>query len=176
MTSPIQSVEIIEFPCEDWMALRTSQGELIKIRPIRGTWTLISGEDRRRFAEQNFDVKAFFACPKCAQIGFISETFDPPKELGDTKPLPEMHCRHCHFGFRAILKDWDKRRLYCACYETRDGDTLKPHKEYLHAENENEARTFFWAQHGLEVTNLVGLAPVIGFFMKEPKNDHVLIV
>jgi len=174
--SALQSVQTIEFPCEEWFATRTPQGELVSIRPIPATWTLISGEDRRQFAEKGLDVKALFACPRCNQVGFISESFNPPKELGDTKPLPEMHCKHCEFSFRVILKDWDKRRLYCACYETRSGITIRPHKEYLHAEDENEAKKFFWAQHSLEVTNLVGIAPVIGFFIPNPKDDRTLVV
>jgi hypothetical protein len=78
---------------------------------------------------------------------------------------------------RVILKDWDKRRLYCAAYETRDGDTLKPHKEYLHATDDKEALKFFWAQHKLsEVTNLVGIAPVVGFFTQSEKTDRILVV
>lgn len=149
---------------------------MVKINPVPGTWTLIGGEDRRRFGEKGMDVKALFACPRCNQVGFISEGFNPPKDMGDTKPLPELHCRKCQFGCRIILKDWDKRRLYCACYETRDGDSLKTHKEYLHAENDNEAKQFFWAQHGNEVTNLVGIAPVISFFTQNPKDDRILIV
>jgi hypothetical protein len=171
-----QSVEIIEFPCEEWIATRSPKGELVGIQPIPGTWTLVSGEDRRRFSERGIDAKAFFSCPRCNQVGFIGEAFNPPKKLGDTELLPELHCRKCQFGCRIILKNWDKRHLYCACYETRDGDTLCPHKEYLHAEDEQEARKFFWAQHGREVTNLVGIAPAIGFFMPNPKDDRILVV
>lgn len=175
--SALQTVEIIEFPYQEWTTIRTPQGKLVSINPVAGTWTLITGEDCRDFIERGMDVKAMFACPRCRQVGFISNEFNPPKELGDTKPLPELHCRKCHFGCRVVLKDWDKRRLYCICYETRDGDTLKPHKEYLHAENEEEARKFFWAQHTVtEVTNLVGIAPAIGFFMENPKDDRILVV
>lgn len=175
-----QSVETIEFPCEEWFATRTPQGEMVGINPIPGTWTLISGEDRRRFAERSLDVKAFFACPRCKQIGFIPEGFSPPRDLSDTKPLPELHCRKCKFGCRIILKNWDRRRLYCACYETSEGGTLHSHKDYLHAEDEVEAGKFFWAQHGPGVTpavaNFIGIAPVIGFFLENPKNDNLLIV
>jgi len=175
--SVLQSVQTVEFPCDEWLATRTPQGEMVGIRPIPGTWTLISAEDSQRFAERGLDVKAFFACPNCAQVGFISSTFNPPKELGDTKPLSELHCQQCKFVFRVILKDWDKRKLYCICYETLQNDTIKPHKEYLHAENEAEARKFFWAQHTvLEVANIVGIAPVIGFFMPNPKDDRILVV
>jgi hypothetical protein len=194
MTSDVQSpssvqqvsVETIEFPCVEWIAVRTAQGQLIEISPVAGTWTLLGGEDRYRFAKQGADIKAMFACPRCKQVGFISEGFDPPKALGNTKPLSELHCRKCQFGCRVILKDWDKRRLYCACFETcgDNTNTIITHKEYLHAENLTEALKFFWAQHhlegctgpGLEITNLVAIAPTVGFFAEKPKNDRILIV
>jgi len=165
--------QVVEFPCEEWLATRTEQGELVSIEPIPGTWTLIGGEDRRKLAVKGLNVKAFFACPRCRNIGIIPEGFNPPKEFGDTKPLSELHCRKCQFGCRIILKDWDKRRLYCACYETVNGDT---YKEYLHAENEQEAKKFFWAQHGSEVIHVAGIAPVIGFFLQDEKTDQVLVV
>jgi hypothetical protein len=166
-------IPLVEFPCEEWTATRTHEGELVSVEPIPGTWTLVGGEDRRRLAIRGLNIKAFFACPRCRNIGIISEGFNPPKELGDTRPLPELHCRKCQFGCRIIFKDWDKRQLYCACYETIDGGT---HKEYLHAENEQEAKRFFWAQHGPEVAHIAGIAPVIGFFLQDEKTDQVLIV
>jgi len=190
----IQNVETIEFPYEEWAAARNRDtGELVGLDPIPGTWTLIGGEDRRRFAEKGMNVKAMFTCPRCNQIGVIPEGFKPPVELGDTKPLPELHCRKCKFGCRIVLKNWDKRKLYCVAYETKKGDTLEAHKEYLHAEDEVEAVKFFWAQHGGQVrvatgneqldrivrdgtiTNVVGVAPVVGFFAN-PKNERMLVV
>lgn len=170
----IQSTETIEFPCEEWAAVRTPQGELVSVNPVPGTWTLLAPHDRRDFARKGVNLKALFACPRCRQIGFISEGFNPPKELGDTKPLPELHCRKCQFGCKIILKDWDKRRLYCACYETSQGTE---EKDYFHAEDEREAKKFFWAQHTiLEVTHLIAIAPVIGFFLENPKDETVLVV
>jgi hypothetical protein len=180
--SATQSVERVDFPCEEWVAARNRDtGELVALDPVPGTWTLIGGEDRRRFADRGMNVKAMFACPRCNQIGVIPEGFKPPVSFGDTVELPEMHCRHCKFGCRVVLKDWDKRRLYCAAYETRGsgkdkGATIENHKEYLHAENETEAKVFFWAAHGDgKVTNLVGIAPVVGFFAKD-KSERLLIV
>jgi len=169
--------ETIEFPCEEWIATRTPQGEMVGINPVPGTWTLIAPDDQRRFAERGTDVKAAFACPRCNQIGFIGSNFNPPKELGDTKPLPELHCRRCQFGCRIILKNWDRRRLYCACFETLDANqNVVTNKEYLHAEDEAEAKKFFWAQHGLEVIHLAGVAPAIGFFVPNPKDERILLV
>jgi uncharacterized C2H2 Zn-finger protein len=171
-----QTVETVTFPCEDWVAMRSPQGELVSVNPIAGTWCLVGGEDRRRFADKGMDVKAFFACPKCTHVGFISESFAPVVKLGDAEPTPPMRCKRCNLVFRVILKDWDKRKLYCACYETATADSLATHKVYLHAEDELEAKKFFWAQHGSEVTNLVGIAPVIGFFTPNPKDERKLIV
>ena len=171
-----QSVELIEFPCEEWVAMRTPEGELVSINPVAGTWTLLGGDDRRRFHAKGIDVKAMFACPRCNKVGFIPERFNPPVELGDTKELPEMHCRQCEFGCRAILKDWDKRKLYCAVFETWQNNELKNNKQYLHAINEQEAKKFFWAQYSPFTVHLVAIAPVIGFFAKSEKDDRNLVV
>ena len=171
-----QTVQLIEFPCEEWAAMRTPEGELVSIHPVAGTWTLLGGEDRFRFYEKGMDVKAMFACPRCGKVGFIPEGFNPPVEFGDTKPLPELHCRECKFGCRVILKEWDKRKLYCAAFETWENNDLKIHKQYLHAVNETEAKKFFWAQYSPLNTHLVGIAPVIGFFAKSEKDDLHLVV
>jgi len=180
-TAASQTVETVEFSCEEWLVTRTPEGEIVSIRPIAGTWTLVSGEDQRRFGEKGIDVKAMFACPRCNNIGFIGSNFNPPKEHGDTKPLPELHCCKCQFGCRSVLKNWDKRRLYCICYETIVGTKVTTHKDYLHAEDEFEARKFFWAQHpevmnNQSVIHVAGIAPAIGFFVPNPKDDRILVV
>ena len=97
-------------------------------------------------------------------------------EFGDTKELPELHCRQCLFGCRIILKEWDKRKLYCAVYETWENNELKTHKQYLHAITEPEAKKFFWAQYSPFSVHLVAIAPVIGFFAKSEKDDRNLVV
>lgn len=176
MTAAVQSVELVEFPCEEWLALRTPEGELVSINPVAGTWTLLGGEDRRRFHSKGLNVKAMFACPRCNKIGFIPEGFNPPVELGDTTELPELHCRQCQFGCRVILKEWDKRKLYCAVFETYADKKLATHKQYLHAIHEAEAKKFFWAQYSPFTVNLVAIAPVIGFFAKSEKDDRNLTV
>jgi hypothetical protein len=156
--------------------MRTPEGELISLHPVAGTWTLLGGEDRRRFSEKGMDVKAMFACPRCAQIGLIPEGFNPPVEFGDTKPLPELHCRKCMFGCRATLKEWDKRKLYCAAFETHENNVLNTHKQYLHATDEVEGKKFFWAQYNPLEVHLVGIAPVVGFFAKSEKDLTTLVV
>lgn len=174
----VQSVGLVEFPCEEWAAMRTPEGELVSINPVAGTWTLLGGEDRRRFFEKGMNVKALFSCPRCSKVGFIPEGFNPPVQFGDTKELPELHCRECKFGCRIILKEWDKRKLYCAAFETFENNDLKTHKHYLHAIDEDEAKKFFWAQYNPLVVkiHLVGIAPVIGFFAKSEKDDLHLVV
>lgn len=167
--------DTVEFPYEEWVALRTPQGELVKVNPVKGTWTLLGGEDRRRMAEKQINVKGMIACPRCGCAALIPENFNPPKELGDGKPTHGFSCKQCHFTCGVVLKQWDRRKLYCACYETRDGDSLATHKEYLHAEDEAEARKFFLLQHGAEVTNIVGIAPVIGFFTEDKTERRLLV-
>lgn len=166
--------DTVEFPYEEWVALRTSEGELVEIRPIKGSWTLLGGEDRRRMAEKGLNVKGMIACPRCGRAALIPENFNPPKELGDAKPTHAFSCRQCKFACWVILKQWDRRKLYCACYETKDEDSLATHKEYLHAENEMEARKFFWLSHGVEVTHVVGIAPAVGFFAEDKTERRLL--
>lgn len=170
-----QVVDTIEFPYEEWIVLRKPDGEIASVRPVKGTWTLLGGEDRRRMAMRGLHIKGLISCPECSQTSFLSASFDPPKHLGDGKPSCEYKCNHCSLVCRLILKDWDRRKLYCVCYETRNGDGLAAHKEYLHAVDELEARKFFWASHGKEVTNLVGVAPALGFFA-EDKDERKLVV
>ena len=171
-----QSVQLVEFPCEEWVALRTPEVELVSINPVAGTWTLLGGEDRRRFHEKGMNVKAMFACPRCNKVGFIPEGFNPPVAFGDTKELPELHCRECQFGCRVVLKEWDKRKLYCAVFETWKDNILKTHKHHLHAIDEAEAKKYFWAQYSPLTVHLVAIAPVIGFFAKSEKDDRNLVV
>jgi hypothetical protein len=165
----------VEFPYEEWFAARTPQGVLVKIQPVKGSWTLLSGEDRRRMAEKSVNVKGMIACPRCGRAAFIPENFDPPKELGDGKPTHQFMCRQCKFVCNLVLKQWDRRKLYCACYETKRGDSLATHKEYLHAVDDEEAKKFFWLTHGPEVTNLVGIAPVVGFFAEDKTEKKLLV-
>lgn len=192
MTATAVSAEVIEFPCEEWLAQRNKDtGELVSLRPMPGTWTLIGGEDRRRFAEKGMNVKCAMACPRCNNVNLLPENFHPPKALGDTLPSPELVCLKCKFACRVVFKDWDKRRLYCITYETKQGDSLAPHKEYLHATDQQEALQFFWAQHGGQltlstdmrdavpkdgtITHVVGVAPAIGFFAAS-KDERKLVV
>ncbi|HEX6826564.1 MAG TPA: hypothetical protein VF077_09650 [Nitrospiraceae bacterium] len=176
MTAAVQSVELVTFPCEEWVAMRTPEGELVSINPVAGTWTLLGGEDRRRFHQKGMNVKAMFACPRCNKVGFIPEGFKPPVQFGDTQELPELHCRACHFGCRVVLKDWDKRKLYCAAFEVTVNGVMKVEKQYLHAEDEAEAKKFFWAQYSPLKVYLVAIAPVIGFFAKSEKDEKNLVV
>lgn len=176
-TASAGSVRIVTFPNEEWVAVREEHtGKLVSVVPVPGTWTLVGAQDQYQLALEGKDIKAFFACPRCNQIGIIGSEFKPELELGDTKPSPEMFCRKCKFGFRAVLKEWDKRKMYCACYETKTRDSFDTHKEYLHAADEAEAHKFFWAQHKPhEISCLVGIAPVVGFFAKDD-NARILVV
>lgn len=170
-----QIVETITFPHEEWVAVRTKEGRIASVRPVPGSWTLLAVEDREHLAKRRLFVKGLISCPRCQQTAFLPETFDPPKELGDGKPPCEYRCGGCDLVCRIILKDWDQRKLYCACYETRDGDSLKPNKQYMHAITEEEARFYFWAQHKSEVTHLVAIAPVVGFYAQDKDAKHLIV-
>lgn len=167
--------DTIRFPYEEWAVLRKPDGEIASVRPVKGSWTLLGGEDRRRMAGKGINVKGLLSCPNCGQASLIPENFNPPKKLGDGRPHHKFVCHGCMFDCFMLLQEWDKRKLYCACYETREGDSLKPHKEYLHAEDDREAHKFFWASHGREVTNLIGIAPALGFFAEDPSGAHLSV-
>ncbi len=174
MSIIVETVETITFPHEEWFVIRNA-GKLVSIKPVPGTWTLLSVEDRIEMAKKRFYVKGLIACPRCKVASFLPETFDPPKELGDGKPPCEYKCSSCDLVCRIILKDWDRRKLYCACYEDIQGKDITAEKRYLHAVTEDEARCYFWAQHNPATTHLVAIAPVIGFFA-EDKDAKKLIV
>ncbi len=175
----VQVIKTIEFPLKEWAILRDDRGEIAQIQPVPGTWTLFDGSDRERMAAKQLYVKGLVACPRCGQATMLPESFDPPRELGDAKPPCEYKCGRCALVCCIVLREWDRRKLYCACYETRLGDSILPHKQYMHAVDENEAHHFFWAQHmGGDVTNLVAIAPVVGFLPEDGtgKDDKHLIV
>lgn len=174
MTTSNQVIETITFPHKEWVAVCGSEGVLVSVKPIPGSWTLLAAEDRMRLAKKRLYVKGLISCPNCQQASFLPEEFDPPKELGDGKPPCEYKCA-CGLICRIILKDWDRRKLYCACYEIIQGKDIEPNKQYLHAVTEDEARHYFWAQHAPSITHLVAIAPVIGFFA-EDKDAKRLIV
>jgi hypothetical protein len=170
-----ETVETITFPHEEWVVIRnTDSKQLVSVRPVPGTWTLLSVEDRLQMAGKGLYIKGLIACPRCKEASFLPESFDPPKELGDGKPPCEYKCA-CGLICRIILKDWDRRKLYCACYEDIRGNDIRAQKRYLHAITEDEARCYFWAQHNPATTHLVAIAPVIGFFA-EDKDEKRLIV
>lgn len=169
-----QVVDTITFPHEEWIVVRNREGKLISVKPIPGSWTLLAVEDRMQLAQKRLYVKGLIACPKCQQASFLPETFDPPKELGDGKPPCEYRCA-CGLVCRIILKDWDQRKLYCACYETIQGKDIEPHKQYFHAITEGEAHHYFWAQHRPDITHLVAIAPVVGFFAEDKDAKHLIV-
>jgi hypothetical protein len=98
----------------------------------------------------------------------MGEKADNAKDL----ILPSWHCRQCNFTCKVVLVDWDKRKLYCAAYETYPDDSTKiiTHKEYLHAESDQDAKIQFWNGRLTSEKariNLIGIAPVIGFFVMD---------
>jgi len=168
-----QIVETITFPHEEWVVIR-DHGKLTDVRPIPGTWTLLSPEDRERLAKQRLYVKGLISCPHCKTASFLPEDFDPPKELGDAKPPCEYRCT-CGLVCKIILKDWDRRKLYCACYENTVNGEISTHKQYLHAITEAEATYNFWAQHNPKITHLAAIAPVVGFFAEDKDAKRLMV-
>jgi len=152
------AVETIEFPCEPWVI----RG--FEILPQPGTWTLAP----RAIHHLNF--KGILACPRCNEAcGLQPDMGVKAEDVPINQVLDNWHCNKCQFRCRVILKDWDKRKLYCAAYETLVNGELTANKEYMHAESVQDATTQFWNGRieADNVVRLVGVALVIGYFVQD---------
>lgn len=151
-------LDTVEFPCVPWV----TRG--YEILPETGTWTLAPK------TLWHLKIKGILSCPRCAHACGILEGMG---EKGEDNPLTlvlkHWHCDSCHFEARVILNDWDKRKLYCACYETLVNGVLMANKEYMHALDEQDATAQFWNGRiaADNVTKLVGVAPAIGYFVQD---------
>lgn len=177
-TTVTQSVPVVDMPRAEWSRYHDPEGALYAINPVKGTWCLLSAEEQGKLASAGKYVRALLSCPHCAHTGIVPGSFDVPMDNGHGKPNADFQCQACGLVCRLVLRRWDTRKLFCAAYETRAGETIAAHKEYLHAVDLEEAQKFFWSQHTpiLEVTKLVGIAPVVGFHVPDGKNDRKLIV
>ena len=171
MTAQIKiQIRTVEFRCEPWV-MRNA----LEIQPIAGTWTLAPMDLR-----QSRGVKGILACPQCGQAALIHK--DMGEKADDLKDLilDEWRCYGCDYHCKAHILDWDKRKLYCAAFETApDGPSgsIVAHKEYLHAESTEDATVQFWAGHPVTdgITNLVGVALVIGFFVVDDQGRKLTV-
>jgi len=106
----------------------------------------------------------------------MGEKGDAPKSL----LLRRLLCAKCGFCSCAVLLDWDKRRLFCAAFETNvlgRPDTIVANKEYYHAVDVDDATAQFYNGHPPSdcVIRLVGVAPVIGFFVLDAKGEKLSV-
>lgn len=164
----------IEFACIPWRTRMTDQG--LQIQPERGTWTLMPSEH-----PMAKDAKGILSCPNCARMYVLLPDMGEPSTNPKDRTLSSIRC-NCGLIARAILRDWNKRILYCAAFETRDSDgNLTPNKEYMHAESEQDAKTQFWASHPPSNPpsnfwiNLIGIAPVVGYFALDKQEKKLTV-
>jgi hypothetical protein len=161
-------VPTIEFPCEPWLMRNETE-----IQPVPGTWTLAPLTLR-----QKMGVKGIISCPSCGNASLLLKDSGEKADRPVDQLFKDWHCR-CGHVCNAILLDWDKRKLYCVVYETFEGShdspRVIPHKEYLHAESDVEAKALFWAGHPNECINLVDAAPVIGFFVLDNEGRKLTV-
>jgi len=150
-------LETVEFPCEPWV----TRG--LEILPESGTWTLAPQ------SVWHLGIKGILSCPRCSEacgiLHDMGEKADNPSHL----TIKQWHCQKCHFQCRPMLLDWDKRKLYCAAFETLVDGVLKANKEYMHAVDEQDATAQFWNGRiaADNVVKLVGVAPAIGYFVQD---------
>lgn len=156
-----------EFPCETWLI---RDGE--EIQPIPGTWTYAP-----MFLRQTKGIKGILCCPECGIACLLhkdmGEKADDPKHM----KLAQWHCDSCGYECSPVILDWDRRKLHCAAFETIQDGKVIPHKEYLHAESIQEATAAFWAGHppSDKITKLVGVAPVIGFYVLDNEGKKLTV-
>lgn len=151
-------LDTVEFPCQPW-AIRGYE-----ILPKAGTWTLPP------HAVAHLGAKGIISCPRCAEAYFILPDMGAKGEDNPlTLVIPQWHCNKCQFEARVILNDWDKRKLYCAAFETLVNGVLIANKEYMHAVDEADATGQFWNGRiaADNVVRLVGVAPAIGYFVQD---------
>jgi hypothetical protein len=155
-----QVLDTIEIPCERWI-LRNNE----EILPVVGTWTLTTE------IGWELGAKGILSCPNCGYPCYILHGMGVKAEdVPINQVIENWMCRSCHLLCRIILLEWDKRRLYCAAYETMGGDgKVIANKEYMHAESESEARVQFWNGRiaADNVIRLVAVGPVIGYFVQD---------
>ncbi len=152
------TLDTVEFPCEPWVM------RAYEILPQAGTWTLAPR------AIHHLNIKGILSCPRCSTVcGLLPDMGEKSADIPTDQVLKQWHCDKCHFECRVILKDWDKRQLYCAAYETLVNDVLTANKEYMHAESVQDATNQFWNGRieADNVVRLVGVAPVIGYFVQD---------
>ncbi len=156
----------IEFPCEPWVM----RG--YEILPESGTWTLAPE------SVWHLGIKGILSCPRCSEAcGVMDGMGERGEDDRQSFVLKTWHCNKCHLEARVILKDWDKRRLYCAAFETLVDGVLTPNKEYMHAVDDQDATAQFWNGRikADNVTKLVGVAPVIGYFVQDTQGRKLSV-
>lgn len=160
MSATVQ-VEEIRFACQPWLL---KNGDPNQMRPVQGTWTLAPWELRKR------GIHGILSCPRCAAASILSPNMGTLEH--GVCVIPGFQCAKCGFICNVRCLDWDKRKLFCICYETDHVAGGKPvvvaHKHYTHAENRAEALFFFEQSTALTIKcRVVDCAPVIGYFFNE---------
>jgi len=172
-----QNVPVVPLDRVAWGKTYDSEGLLVGIEHIKGTWHALSADEQGRLHAKGILVRAMVACPSCARCEALPIDYDPPMINGHGCPERGVQCAGCRYVYKPIFRNWDTRKLFCAAYESPTEDSVKAHKQYLHAQDLAEAMKFFWAQHSVaEVSKLVGIAPVVGFYVPDGKNDRKLVV
>ena len=159
-------LDTVEFPCEPWVV----RG--YEILPMIGTWTLAPT------TVHHLNIRGILSCPRCTEVcGITPDMGAKGEDIPIDLVLKQWHCNKCHFQCRVILKDWDKRKLYCAAFETVVDGVLTANKEYMHAESVEDATGQFWNGRiaADNVVKLVGVALVIGYFVQDDQGRKLSV-
>lgn len=167
----IQSRGEVEFACVAWEVIGPS------IKPIPGTWTLPPHVLRETFQHLTKEVVGLFSCPHCNTPVMLTRDQVEVDAVKRVASLELFRCAKCPFACKAVFQEWDKRKLYCVAFETPTADGgIEANKQYFHAIDLADANHQFRESHrGVPIIRIVGVAPVIGFFINDSKGDKLSV-
>lgn len=157
-------VREVQFSCTPWLIEDEK-----RIQPVPGTWTLAP------VSLWNRGIHGVLSCPNCSKAALIPHEMGEPASRG-RRLLKQFGCT-CGFVCNALLEDWDTRKLYCVVWHMFDSNgKILVEKDYMHALSREEARYFFEQSHLGTRYQIVDVGPVVGYFMKNEKNEKDLSV
>lgn len=101
-------------------------------------------------------------------------------EITRNEPNPSCECMTCQEYRESIRMRNPEMTLYCRAYTYWDQRTKTwvGDKEYTHAFTIEEARLIFWRsenEQAYRVLNIVGVAPVIGYFVTDKYGKELTV-
>jgi hypothetical protein len=161
---------------EDWLFVETegepSGAPKKLVDYIPGTWC-------ERQDWMNPEILAIFACPACHETRLLTRAVHTISPIGLVQP--DIQCKGnrgtCSYHRKTYLDRWNRKPLYAAAVEVWDPRkrTWSPEMVYTHATNQEEATRQLGQTIDGKSYRIVGVAPAIGFFVADGKDDTKLL-